>query len=195
MADTPDDPHSPGHRGVLFSHTLWFLTKGSFHVKDRRVQDWLKFPELRMLEKLDWLPFIMLAGACFWLGASLESLYPELETSGPQMLVWGFFISTVVLYHATYSINSIAHRFGQRRFPTEDESRNNFWLALITLGEGWHNNHHFYPASARQGFQWWELDLSYIGLKLLRLTGLIGELRPVPARVIAAGRNRRERSR
>ena len=188
-SDTHDDPHSPHHKGVLFSHTLWFLTKGSFHVQERRVQDWLKFRELRILEKLDWLPFVMLAVACFGLGEFLGSRYPRLETSGAQMLVWGFFVSTVVLYHATYSINSIAHRFGKRRFPTGDESRNNFWLALVTLGEGWHNNHHFYPASARQGFRWWEIDISYLGLKLLEMTGVIGELKSVPARVIAAGRS------
>ena len=84
------------------------------------------------------------------------------------MLVWGFFVSTVVLYHATFTINSLAHRFGTRRYATRDDSRNNCWLALLTFGEGWHNNHHHYPASARQGFYWWEIDLTYYGLRLLR---------------------------
>lgn len=188
-ADTSDDPHSPGHRGVLFSHTLWFLTRGSFDINERRVQDWLKYPELRMLEKLDWLPFVLLGAGCYALGVFLEAHYPHLGTSGAQMFVWGFFVSTVVLYHATYSINSIAHRFGKRRFPTKDQSRNNFWIALITLGEGWHNNHHFYPASARQGFRWWELDLSYLGLKALEVLGIVESLRPVPAKVLARGRS------
>lgn len=188
-ADTADDPHAPGYKGVLFSHTLWFLTRGSFPINERRVQDWLKYPELRIIERLDWLPFLLLGAGCYGLGVFLEASYPQLETNGAQMFVWGFLVSTVVLYHATYSINSIAHRFGKRRFPTQDESRNNFWLALITLGEGWHNNHHFYPLSARQGFRWWELDISYLGLKALQAVGLIGNLRPVPANVLAQARS------
>lgn len=187
-ADTAEDPHSPGHKGVLFSHTLWFLTRGSFSTDERRVQDWLRYPELRLLEKFDWLPFVLLGAGCYGFGVFLEARYPHLGADGPQMFVWGFLVSTVVLYHATYSINSVAHRFGKRRFATRDESRNNFWLALITLGEGWHNNHHFYPVSARQGFRWWELDLSYFGLKALQMMGLIDGLRPVPERVLAQGR-------
>jgi len=186
-ADTGNDPHSPRHRGVLFSHTLWFLTRGSFHIQRSRVRDWLSYRELRLLEKLDWLPFAMLGAACYALGYFLEASMPELNTNGPQMFVWGFLVSTVVLYHATYSINSVAHRFGTRRYPTGDESRNNFWLALITLGEGWHNNHHHYPIAARQGFRWWELDISYLGLKMLALLGVIKDLRPVPRRVLEGG--------
>ena len=89
------------------------------------------------------------------------------------MLVWGFFVSTVVLFHATVTINSLAHRFGSRRFETRDDSRNNLWLALLTFGEGWHNNHHFFPGSVRQGFRWWEVDLTYYGLRLLAALGLV----------------------
>ena len=184
-ADTREDPHSPRHRGVWFSHTLWFLTRGSFLTQKHRVKDWLAYRELRTLEKFDWVPFALLGAGCYALGSYLEAAYPHLNTSGPQMFVWGFFVSTVVLYHATYSINSVAHRFGKRRYPTNDESRNNFLVALITLGEGWHNNHHYYPISARQGFRWWELDISYLGLKLLALFGLIDGLRPVPEHVLA----------
>lgn len=189
-ADTDADPHSPQHRGFLFSHTLWFLTKGAFPLHRERVNDWLKYPELRILERLDWVPFVLLAGGCYAFGWFLETRYPHLGTDGAQMLVWGFFVSTVVLYHATYTINSIAHRFGRRRFATRDQSRNNLWLALITLGEGWHNNHHYYPVSARQGFRWWELDISYLGLKLFALLGLIRDLRPIPAHVMAAANAR-----
>lgn len=192
-ADTGDDPHSPRHRGVWFSHTLWFLTRGSFRIQEERVKDWMAYRELRLLEKLDWVPFALLGAGCYALGSFLEARYPQLDTSGEQMFVWGFFVSTVLLYHATYSINSVAHRFGKRRYPTKDESRNNFWLALITLGEGWHNNHHYYPISARQGFRWWELDISYLGLKLLELVGLVGDLRPVPEHVVAGRRARKER--
>jgi stearoyl-CoA desaturase (delta-9 desaturase) len=91
----------------------------------------------------------------------------------------------VALFHATVTINSLAHRYGTRRFATPDDSRNNLWLALLTFGEGWHNNHHFFPASARQGFRWWEVDLTYYGLKLLEATGLVQRLKPVPARILA----------
>ena len=100
------------------------------------------------------------------------------------MVVWGFCISTVVLFHATATINSLAHRFGRRRFPTRDDSRNNPWLALLTFGEGWHNNHHFYPGSARQGFRWWEVDLTWYGLRVLSALGLVWDLKPVPAWVL-----------
>jgi stearoyl-CoA desaturase (delta-9 desaturase) len=188
-ADTADDPHSPDHRGFLFSHTLWFLTRGAFAAPANRVKDWLRYPELRWLERVDWLPFVGLGAGCYALGAWLEAAAPGLGTDGPQMLVWGFFVSTVVLYHATYTINSLAHRYGRRRYPTRDTSRNNAWLALLTLGEGWHNNHHYFPASARQGFFWWELDVSYLVLRALAAIGIVHDLRPVPARVLAGRRN------
>lgn len=187
-ADTELDPHSPAHRGFLFSHTLWFLTRGAFCVPAYRVRDWLRFPELRWLERLDWLPFVALAAGCWALGAWLEAVAPGLGTSGAQMLVWGFFVSTVALYHATYTINSLAHRYGTRRYATRDDSRNNPWLALITLGEGWHNNHHYYPASARQGFFWWEVDFSWMLLRVMQSLGLVRNLRPVPAHVKAGRR-------
>ena len=186
-SDTPADPHSP-RNGFLNSHTLWFLKKANFSMKKERIKDMLKFPELVFLEKVDWIPFIGLAVSCFVLGSSLNSIYPQLGTSGPQMLVWGFFISTVVLYHATYTINSLCHRFGRRRFNTSDDSRNNFLLALLTLGEGWHNNHHRYPISTRQGFYWWEIDLSYFVLCLMSYLGLVNSMRPVPAQVLLEAR-------
>ena len=117
------------------------------------------------------------------LGEYCGSRFPALETSGWQMLVWGFSISTIVLFHGTCTINSLSHLFGRRRFATQDHSRNNFWLALITMGEGWHNNHHYYPGSARQGFYWWEFDPTYHLLKVLSWIGLVRDLRPVPERV------------
>jgi stearoyl-CoA desaturase (delta-9 desaturase) len=103
------------------------------------------------------------------------------------MLVWGYFISTVVLLHATLTINSIAHRWGRRRFNTQDASRNNWLLAIITLGEGWHNNHHFFPASARQGFYWWELDISYYLICLMGKSGLVWDIKTVPHDKLAQG--------
>jgi stearoyl-CoA desaturase (delta-9 desaturase) len=114
------------------------------------------------------------------LGEGLHFYAPGLETTGPQLLVWGI-ISTVLLLHGTCTINSLAHLIGKRRYQTKDHSRNSFILALITLGEGWHNNHHHYPASTRQGFFWWEIDITFYGLKMLSWLGLIWDLRPVPA--------------
>ncbi|MGH8700952.1 MAG: fatty acid desaturase, partial [Burkholderiales bacterium] len=117
---------------------------------------------------------------------ALAHFAPGLGTGGWQQLVWGFAISTVVLYHATFTVNSLAHRVGRRRYATRDDSRNNLWLALITFGEGWHNNHHHFPGAARQGFFWWEIDFTYYGLRLLATMGLIHELRTVPLAIRAA---------
>jgi stearoyl-CoA desaturase (delta-9 desaturase) len=178
-SDTDRDPHSPKH-GMLNSHTLWFLNKNRFATMKNRIRDMMKYPELIALERIDWLPFLLLAVFCYIFGVVLQAWYPSLQTSGPQLLVWGFFISTVVLYHATFTINSLCHKFGAQRFNTNDDSRNNFLLALLTLGEGWHNNHHRYPVSTRQGFYWWELDISYIALFIMSRIGLISGIKPVP---------------
>ncbi len=182
-SDRPEDPHSPLHRGFLVSHMGWFLTKGGFRPDLRRVRDLMQFPELRWLDRFDIAVPVALAVGLFLAGESLQEKHPVLGTDGWQLLVWGFFISTVVLYHATYTINSLCHVFGSRRYATRDDSRNNFWLSLVTLGEGWHNNHHYYPTSVRQGFYWWEIDLTFYGLKLLALLGLIRRLKPIPAAV------------
>ena len=128
---------------------------------------------------------VLLAVGVYYLGDWLQHAHPALETNGPQLLVWGFFVSTVVLFHATVTINSLAHRWGRRRYATRDDSRNNPWLALITFGEGWHNNHHFFPGSARQGFFWWEFDFTWYGLRLMQALGLVRDLKPVPAWVLA----------
>lgn len=189
-SDTPDDPHSPRYRGRWFSHALWFLTAESFAAPTDRIRDWTRFPEIRLLERIDWLPFIAVGAACAALGGWLESARPDLGTSAAQLFVWGFAVSTVLVYHATYTINSLAHGWGSRRYDTADDSRNNAMLAAITLGEGWHNNHHRYPAAARHGFRWWEIDVTWLFLRLLAAFGLIRDLKPVPAKVIAAGRTR-----
>ena len=184
-ADTPSDPHSPAVHGFLWSHMGWFLTPNGFRTDWKRIPDLARYPELRWLDRFDVLVPLLLAVGLYALGAGLRAFAPQLGTSGGQLVVWGFCISTVVLFHATVTINSLAHRYGSRRFATPDDSRNNLWLALLTFGEGWHNNHHFFPASARQGFRWWEVDLTYYGLKLLEATGLVRALKPVPARITA----------
>jgi stearoyl-CoA desaturase (Delta-9 desaturase) len=182
-ADQHGDPHSP-QNGLLDSHLLWFLKKGNFATKSARINDLMRFPELRILESIHWMPFVLLAVACYFSGMLLHEFFPALNTSGPQMLVWGFIISTLCLYHGTYTINSLAHRFGSRRYNTTDNSRNNLWLALLTLGEGWHNNHHRYPASTRQGFFWWEIDVSYLMLRFMAMLGLVQDMRPVPQAIL-----------
>lgn len=186
-ADKPADPHSPRH-GFWRSHVGWFLTRGAFRTDTSRIGDLLKFPELRWLDRYDTVVPLALAVVLFVAGEALARWAPALGTSGPQLLVWGFFVSTVVLFHATVTINSLAHRLGSRRYATGDDSRNNWWLALLTLGEGWHNNHHFFPGSARQGFRWWEIDLTWYGLRGLQALRLVRDLKPVPAWVLARGR-------
>ena len=186
-SDHEQDEHSPVLRSFLWSHTGWFLCRRNFAIRERLVRDFIKFPELRFLDRFDVIVPALLAAALYFLGEYLAIHMPALETSGLQLLVWGFVISTVALYHATFMINSLAHCFGSRRFNTRDNSRNNPLLALMTLGEGWHNNHHYYPGSARQGFYWWEIDITFYVLKVMNRLGLIWDLRPVPERVMAAG--------
>lgn len=186
--DTPLDPHSPGVHGFLWSHVGWFLTPNGFRTEIARVPDLAKYPELRWLDRYDTAIPVLLAVALFGFGKILEHVAPALGTTGWQMLVWGFFISTTVLFHATVTINSLAHRFGRRRFDTADDSRNNVWLALLTFGEGWHNNHHFFPGTVRQGFRWWEIDMTYYGLRVMSWLGLVHDLKPIPAWVAAKAR-------
>jgi stearoyl-CoA desaturase (delta-9 desaturase) len=183
--ETAADPHSPTVHGFWWSHMGWFLTAEGFRTDWARIPDLAKYPELRWLDRFDTLIPVALAAALFGLGALLEHVAPGLGTSGGQMLVWGFFISTVVLFHATVTINSLAHRFGRRRFDTGDDSRNNLWLALLTFGEGWHNNHHFFPGTVRQGFYWWEVDITWYGLRAMSALRLVHDLKPVPAWVLA----------
>jgi stearoyl-CoA desaturase (delta-9 desaturase) len=182
-ADAPDDAHSPLQHGFLWSHMGWFLCRINFRTRTELVKDWLKFPELRFLDRFDIIVPALLAVFLYGLGEALAVLKPHWDTNGPQMLVWGFVISTVVLYHATFTVNSLAHVWGVRRYATRDSSRNNALLAALTLGEGWHNNHHHYPGCARQGFYWWEFDPTYYALRLMATLGLVWDLKPLPAHV------------
>jgi len=178
-ADTEHDIHSPRH-GFWRSHMGWFLTPRAFGTDVDAIKDLVRFPELRLLDRYDIAVPVLLALGLFGLGAWLEQAAPALGTNRWQLLVWGFFVSTVVLFHVTVTINSLAHRWGSRRYATNDDSRNNWLLALLTFGEGWHNNHHHFPGSARQGFHWWEYDLTYYTLRLMSWTGLVWDLKTVP---------------
>ncbi len=179
-SDDEEDVHSPSRRGFWWSHIGWITSARNFPTDYSQVADLAKYPELVFLNRFDSVVPVLFAGCLFILGLALGRWFPGLHASSWQMLVWGFFISTTALFHATSSINSLAHLLGKRRYDTRDNSRNSLLLAIITLGEGWHNNHHRYMSATRQGFYWWELDVSYYLLKALSWTGLIWDLKSVP---------------
>lgn len=187
-SDTPEDIHSPIVQGIYYAHVGWILSSQFLQPRLELVRDLLAFPEIRLLERFNMLPPVLLGVATFFLGVWLEAAYPSLGTNGWQMLIWGFFVSTVLLYHGTFCINSFTHLIGKKRFKTTDESRNNLVLALITLGEGWHNNHHRYPGAEPQGMYWWEIDISHYILKVLSWFGLVWDLRRHPERLYEEAR-------
>ncbi len=187
-SDQPADVHSPIQHGFWWSHMGWFMNRENYKTNIRAIKDFWKFPELRLLDNHPYIAPICLAVFMFALGELLAYVAPGLGTNGWQMLVWGFVVSTIAVYHVTYAINSLAHVLGKRRFKTKDDSRNNLVLALLTFGEGWHNNHHRYPASARQGFYWWEIDITFYILKILSWFRLIWELKKVPHQILEEGR-------
>lgn len=169
-SDQHGDLHSPGLQGFLWAHMGWILTTDHDATDYKRIADFAKYKELVWLNEYPSIPGVVL-GAVLLLAGGLPAL------------VWGLFISTVITWHCTFSINSLTHMFGKRRYKTKDDSRNNWLLAIICLGEGWHNNHHYYPGSTRQGFYWWEIDLTYYGLKALSWLGLVWDLRSPPRAV------------
>ena len=184
-SDGPEDAHSPHVHGFWWSHIGWITSRRNFPTDYSTIRDLASYPELVWLNRFDTIVPILFATGLWGLGWWLEIHAPGLHTTRWQMLGWAFFVSTTVLFHGTSCINSLAHLMGRRRFETNDDSRNSWILACITLGEGWHNNHHRYMSATRQGFYWWEFDPTYYGLKLLSWTGFIRDLKPVPASVFA----------
>lgn len=178
-SDTDEDVHSP-QKGFFWSHMGWFLADKHFKTRLDLIPDFARFKELVILDRFDILVPLCCLSLMYFLGVILNYIFPELGTSGLQMLVWGYVISTIALLHATFCINSLAHRLGSRRFKTNDTSRNNLVLALITFGEGWHNNHHQFPHSARQGIRWWEIDMSYYLIKIMEKIGLVWSVKAGP---------------
>jgi len=169
-ADQPDDIHSPKH-GLWHAHQGWIFAGRWDATPLEQIDDYARYPELVWLNRNHHVPPLALAVLCAGIG-------------GFSGLVWGFVVSTVLLWHATYTINSLAHTWGTRRYETRDTSRNNLWLALLTLGEGWHNNHHHFCASTRQGFRWWEVDVTYYLLRALQAVGVVWEIREPPTHVL-----------
>lgn len=183
-SDHEEDIHSPVISGFLWSHIGWLTSAKNFPTAYQNIPDLAKYPELVFLNRFDQLVPLVYGLIMLGLGWLLEKLFPGTGVTMGQFFIWTFFISTTVLLHGTLFINSLAHVWGKRRYDTDDDSRNSWLLAFITLGEGWHNNHHRYPHSTRQGFRWWEIDPTYAGLKLLSWTGLIWDLRAVPENVL-----------
>ena len=181
-SDTPADPHSMKIYGFWYSHIGWIVGPDFKDTDYKVIGDYAKYPELVWLNKYYLIPPVMLAVGVTALGGIINggSLAAMFTTAGFSTLFTGFFLSTVILYHATFSINSIMHKVGTQRYESNDESRNSIWLALITMGEGWHNNHHYYEVAARQGFFWWEIDITYYLLRGLAAIGLIWDLKEVP---------------
>ena len=183
-SDEPADIHSPKQTGFWNSHGLWWSRRKNIATRLDLIPDFAKYPELRFLDRFDSIVAVSLGAVLLALGAFLHRYFPQLGTNAAQMFFWGFVVSTIALFHGVATINSLSHVFGSRRFHTTDTSRNNWFLALITLGEGWHNNHHHYCNSTRQGFYWWEIDITYYMLKGLSALGLVWDLKPVPERIL-----------
>ncbi len=184
-SDTAKDPHSMKLYGFWYSHVGWIIGPDYKETDYKTIGDYAKYPELVWLNKHYLVPPTVLALIVAALGAWVNGGSPLLMFThhGLSTLFIGFFLSTIFTYHGTFSINSIMHKFGRQRYESGDESKNSLWLALLTLGEGWHNNHHYYEVAARQGFFWWEIDITFYGLKLLSWLGLIHDLRGVPKHI------------
>ena len=174
-SDTVEDVHSPGIHGFFFAHVGWIFSTRRGEANYDLVRDLAEYPELRWLDRHKYVPGTLLGIACFLL-------------AGWPGLFVGFFLSTTILFHGTFAINSLAHCFGRQRYLTGDDSRNNWWLALITLGEGWHNNHHYYQVSTRQGFRWYEIDVTYYVLKVLSWVGIVWNIHTPPEEVLLGER-------
>ena len=185
-SDTPLDVHSPVQKGFLWSHVGWIVCKKYNKTETKIVQDLAKYPELQFLNKHYIIVPVILAASLFFLGEAIDTKWRHLHTSGFEMLAWGFFVSTTLLYHGTFTINSLSHVFGTQRFETSDTSRNNFWLSLLTLGEGWHNNHHRFPYAEKHGLRWWEFDPTHYVLKILSVFHIVWDLKTVKDEEISA---------
>jgi stearoyl-CoA desaturase (delta-9 desaturase) len=170
LSDMPGDLHSVKQGGFWWSHMGWILSRDLEGTDMSRIKDFAKYPELRWLDKYWIIPVVAVAVIAFLIG-------------GFYGLIWAFAVPQVLCWHGTFTINSLSHLWGSRRYATEDDSRNNAVLAVITMGEGWHNNHHHYQVSVRQGFHWWQIDMTYYLLRALSFVGLVWDLHGVPDHV------------
>jgi stearoyl-CoA desaturase (Delta-9 desaturase) len=181
-SDRSGDTHSP-RAGFFWSHMGWLFSPRFVPVRRDLVKDLERFVELRILQRYYYAVVFGYAILLYVLGEIWRRFDPGVATSGAQLVVWGSILSTVFVYHVIWSANSFCHRFGSRRFPTPDDSRNNLLVSVLTLGDGWHHNHHYCPYSARHGFRWWEIDVNYLLLRVLAGCGLVWDLRLPPERL------------
>ncbi len=187
-SDTLEDPHSAKLFGFWYAHVGWIVGKNYKETRYDLIKDLAKFPELVWLNKFHWVPAASLMAFTLFLGNMVNGSGILDFQAGLSTLLIGFFLSTVVLYHGTFTINSLMHEIGKRRYNTDDDSRNSIVLALITLGEGWHNNHHYYQSTARQGFFWWEIDITYYVIRILGFFRIVWDIREVPKHVLEGNR-------
>ncbi len=187
-SDTPDDVHSARQRGLWWSHVGWILCKKYSRTNVEAVKDLTKYQELLFINRYHSIAPIVLATAIYFFGAFLQHAAPGLHTNGLQMVTWGFFTSTTLLYHGTFCINSLCHLIGKKRYETGDDSKNSFVLSMVTLGEGWHNNHHRFPFAESQGIFWWEIDITHYILKVFSWVGLVWDIQSHPRELIGQGR-------
>ncbi|MCB1158393.1 MAG: acyl-CoA desaturase [Leptospiraceae bacterium] len=183
-SDTDKDLHSPKH-GFWHSHMLWFLGSEHNTYDVKKIKDYAKYPELVFIDKHYWIPPLSYAFMLYGLGYAFGG---QNHLYAFSVLTWGYAVSTFFLGHGTWTINSLSHVFGKQRYTTGDTSRNNFLLALVTMGEGWHNNHHYYRHTANQGFYWYEVDMSYYILKMMSWIGLVWDLKTPPVRILEEGK-------
>jgi stearoyl-CoA desaturase (delta-9 desaturase) len=182
-SDKEPDIHSPVVRSFFWSHIGWVMAHAHSDTKYDRIKDLTKYPELHFIDRFHYLPVLSLIIVLYFAGSLLNYFFPALGTSGLQLVMWGFFFSTMLVYHVTFFVNSVTHMFGSKRFKTDDESRNNWFVSILTFGEGWHNNHHRWPLSARQGMYWWEIDVTYYGLRILQALGIVWDLKIYPKKI------------
>ena len=187
-SDTADDVHSPRHHGFWWAHIGWVMKQELSQTDFSRIRDFTRYPELVWLNKHPYLPVFALAAFLLGVGHLIHWLRPAWGITGPQFLFYGFFLSNIAVYHITFCINSVAHMFGKRPYEVDDDSRNNWLLGLLAGGEGWHNNHHRYAVCTRQGFKWWEIDLSYMALRVLQWLRIVWDIREPPKSVLAERR-------
>jgi stearoyl-CoA desaturase (delta-9 desaturase) len=174
-ADRDGDPHSPAISGFYYAHIGWFLNDTKHDrlpLTNPVVRDFSKAPEIAWLERCYWAPPLMFGAALFLIG-------------GWPWFIWGFAAPTMTLAHATFAINTVNHLWGSRRFETHDDSRNNAVTAFFSAGEGWHNNHHRYQRAARNGFYWWEVDITWYVIRAMAAAGLAWNIQAVPSRIYA----------
>lgn len=182
-SDQPGDLHSPVVDNMFIAHCGWLMRDSANETHLEDVPDLAKFPELRWLDKRPWVPIVATGVGLFLFGIFAGRVMPWTDTDGPQMLVWAFIINTVVLWHVTFAVNSVCHHWGARDHETTDDSRNNWLIGILALGEGWHNNHHRFPGTSRHGFKRSQVDFTHLVLRTMARLGLAKNLHPVPARL------------